>query len=421
MSMRFIARRVFIAIVFFFTLVLLVLTPAARAAAPAVTIPPISSWTCSGPDYVCGVTHYANYAPGDYYVRAWTRDSYGNWSATPSSPVKVILTYPPLSATCSVSPTSGYVGDTFTWTHTTATGGNRSYTYSWSGGPSATGNPNNLEGTGISVTKSYTTSGTKTGTITVTSAGVSQAFSCGSVTVSERPDLTAGAPTVSRSPGMVGRDETLSATITNSGAGSTGAGFTNLFQRADTYNSSTGAVTNVQDIGATNSSTLSPGGTVAVSLTTSTSIFSNTDANTTRYIRVCADKINKNDSIGSITTESNETNNCGGWTSVVVYPALTATCTMTSSGPPTGFTGNYTSRTYTYTVSAAGGAGTGSYTYSAWSGTDGLTGSAPSTTKKYTTSGTKTAAITVTSAGFQKVAVCSIVVQPIADLIVTPP
>ena len=83
MSMRFIARRVFIAIVFFFTLVLLVLTPAARAAAPAVTIPPISSWTCSGPDYVCGVTHYANYAPGDYYVRAWTRDSYGNWSATP--------------------------------------------------------------------------------------------------------------------------------------------------------------------------------------------------------------------------------------------------------------------------------------------------------------------------------------------------
>ena len=128
-------------------------------------------------------------------------------------------------------------------------------------------------------------------------------------------------------------------------------------------------MTNVQDIGATNSSTLSPGGTVAVSLTTSTSIFSNTDANTTRYIRVCADKINKNDSIGSITTESNETNNCGGWTSVVVYPALTATCTMTSSGPPTGFTGNYTSRTYTYTVgNAAGGAGTGSYTYCAWAG-----------------------------------------------------
>ncbi len=74
-------------------------------------------------------------------------------------------------------------------------------------------------------------------------------------------------------------------------------------------------------------------------------------------------------------------------------------------------------------VSAAGGggAGTGSYTYSAWSGTDGLTGSAPSTTKKYTTGGTKTAAITVTSAGLTKVATCSIVVQPIADLIVTPP
>ena len=28
-----------------------------------------------------GVTHYANYAPGTYRVRAWAYDSAGNWSA----------------------------------------------------------------------------------------------------------------------------------------------------------------------------------------------------------------------------------------------------------------------------------------------------------------------------------------------------
>lgn len=72
---------------------------------------------------------------------------------------------PPLVASCSVSPTSIETGGQATWT-ATASGGNGTYTYQWSG-------TNNLSGTSRTITKSYSTTGTKTAQVIVTSGGVS--------------------------------------------------------------------------------------------------------------------------------------------------------------------------------------------------------------------------------------------------------
>jgi hypothetical protein len=81
----------------------------------------------------------------------------------------------PLSGSCTVSPSSGKVGDPFTWTVSNVTGGTGSYSYSWNG-------TDGLSGTNTSVTKTYTTSGTKNGSVTVTSGSNSKTFNCTTTT-----------------------------------------------------------------------------------------------------------------------------------------------------------------------------------------------------------------------------------------------
>ncbi len=98
----------------------------------------------------------------------------------------VVVSNPPLSATCSVSPTTANTGQSFTLT-ASPSGGTGSYTYSWSGTDS-------LSGSAISVAKTYSTTGTKTGAVLVTSGASSVNPSCSnSVTVS-LPPPTSGAP-----------------------------------------------------------------------------------------------------------------------------------------------------------------------------------------------------------------------------------
>jgi len=81
-----------------------------------------------------------------------------------------------LVASCSVAPTTAAIGQNVTWT-ASATGGSGTYTYAWSG----TGG---LAGTGASVQKSYTSGGTKTGSVTVTSGSQVSTMACtNSVTV----------------------------------------------------------------------------------------------------------------------------------------------------------------------------------------------------------------------------------------------
>jgi len=67
----------------------------------------------------------------------------------------------PIVGSCSASPNPQYINSNMTWT-ATASGGTGTHTYSWSG-------TDGLSGTGSSVVKSYSTTGIKTATVTITS------------------------------------------------------------------------------------------------------------------------------------------------------------------------------------------------------------------------------------------------------------
>jgi len=78
---------------------------------------------------------------------------------------------PAVQASCVASPSSIVVGESSTWT-VTLSNGEGTHTYSWSG-------TDNLSGTGSSVTKTYTTPGTKTASVTITTTQSSPfVFSC---------------------------------------------------------------------------------------------------------------------------------------------------------------------------------------------------------------------------------------------------
>ena len=125
---------------------------------------------------------------GTFYVRACA-DNNSNWQGTVTESDEnnncgewtvVTVSDLTISGSCSASPDSGFVGDTFTWSAGGISGGTGSYTYAWSGGPGAA---DTLSGTGTSVTKTYTTTGTKTGSVTVISGGNSKIIDCGNATV----------------------------------------------------------------------------------------------------------------------------------------------------------------------------------------------------------------------------------------------
>lgn len=145
-----------------------------------------------------------------------------------------------------------------------------------------------------------------------------------------QPDLTAGSvstiPATSPISATAGTATTFSATISNIGTGTTGAGFTNLFQRANDVLGN-GAT----DIGTSAQSTALSGGATA------TASFSYTFATAgTFYMRVCADKSSAGDA-GTITEPqpfpNGEFNNCGEWTAVTV--ALSELAGTFSASPDT--------------------------------------------------------------------------------------
>jgi hypothetical protein len=119
-----------------------------------------------------------------------------------------------------------------------------------------------------------------------------------------QPDLTAGSITPTNA--TAGSAVTLSSTISNIGATTTGAGFTNLFQKA-TDSSGTGST----DIGTfVRGSALVAGGSFNATLSYTFSTAG------TSYIRACADKSSAGNA-GAI-SESNEGNNCTGWIPITV-------------------------------------------------------------------------------------------------------
>ena len=96
-----------------------------------------------------------------------------------SNSITINVAPPSVSGTCSVSPAGITSGSSATWT-AVPSGGDGTYTYSWSG-------TSGLTGTARTVTKSYSTTGTKTGTVIITSAGVSKTVQCSNSLIVSSP------------------------------------------------------------------------------------------------------------------------------------------------------------------------------------------------------------------------------------------
>lgn len=155
-------------------------------------------------------------------------------------------------------------------------------------------------------------------------------------------DLIAGS--VSPTAAVAGIATPFSATISNIGSGSTGSGFTNLFQRASD-SSGAGAI----DIGTYYQST------ALASNANATATFSYTFPSAgTYYVRVCADKSSASDT-GTI-SESNEGNNCyTPWTPITVtLPTLSGTF---SANPDTIDPGKPSTLTWTSNATSCVGTG----------------------------------------------------------------
>jgi hypothetical protein len=116
-----------------------------------------SGWVSSGSwNYVTGL---AGLTPGTYYVGAYAMDTHSAYSPF-SGWVTLTLTAPTVNVSCTGTPASGTVSDTYSWSAATATGGNGGpYTYSWSG--------TNLGGkSGQSTTATYASGGIYSGSVT---------------------------------------------------------------------------------------------------------------------------------------------------------------------------------------------------------------------------------------------------------------
>ena len=118
------------------------------------------------------------------------------------------------------------------------------------------------------------------------------------------PDLTASNP--SPTTAVVGTEVTLSSIISNIGIDSTVGGFKNLFQ----ISTNPSDETTITEIGSTNMAVLASGGTRTA--TYPDYRFNNTGI---YFIRVCADLPPYD---FGVIDESNENNNCGGWSNIVV-------------------------------------------------------------------------------------------------------
>lgn len=117
-----------------------------------------SGWTGSGG--WGSVTHYVDVPAGTYYARAWAYDANNNWSLLPSDWMTITLTTAAPTVSCVGTPGNPYVGQSVSWT-SSVSGGSRSYTYEWSG-------TDGLLGSSTSVSKTYTTIGQKSASLTVT-------------------------------------------------------------------------------------------------------------------------------------------------------------------------------------------------------------------------------------------------------------
>ncbi len=175
---------------------------------------------------------------------------------------------------------------------------------------------------------------TTTYTLTCTGASNDNTGDVGTATATATvivtaPDFIAGAITPTSA--TAGTAATFTADITNQGTGNAGA-TTAALERATDASGSNVAVVDKETQGSENA-----GVTRAIAFT-----YTYPNAGTW-YMRACADKTSINDVNGTV-VESNENNNCGGWTKITVtdasqatsLPNLTALSTTVSANPVAG-------------------------------------------------------------------------------------
>lgn len=102
----------------------------------------------------------------------------GSQSITKNCTVVVTATEVGFDGICSVSPSTVYVGETVNW-GAGASGGTGTYSFSWSGDEA-------LSGITAALSKTYSSAGTKLGTVTITSGSNSISRTC-SVSITPRP------------------------------------------------------------------------------------------------------------------------------------------------------------------------------------------------------------------------------------------
>jgi len=264
-----------------------------------------------------------------------------NGTACSASVVVNTSSIPTLIASCSATPSSADIGSPITWS-SSASGGTGSYAYSWAGTDS-------LSGSNSSVSKSYSSAGSKIATITVISGTQSATANCSATVVTPNANLAASC---SATPSSANIGDSIAWNATASG----GTGnYTYSWAGTDSLSGSNSSVSKSYSTAGSKSATV-----------TVTSGTQSTTANCSATV---------------VTPNAN----------------LVASCSANPSSVNTG-------GTITWNSSASGGIG--SYTYS-WSGTDSLSGSNSSTSKSYSTAGSKTATVTVTSGTETVTANCS--------------
>ena len=240
---------------------------------------------------------------------------------------------PALNGSCSATPNTVQTGNTVTWS-ATASGGNGSYTYSWTGTDSLTGAQN-------SISKLYSIAGVKTATVTVTS---------GSQTVVKNCSATVTAPVI----------PTLSASCSVNPTSVNIGGYLNWGATASGGN-----------------------GSYTYSWTGTDGLYSNSSAVAKLYSSAGI----KTGTVIVTSGDQTVTRVCSGAVNVPVDQTLDGSCFVNPSSAQTG-------NTVTWGATASGG--NGSYTYS-WTGSEALLGSGNSVSKTYSTAGIKNGIVAITS------------------------
>jgi hypothetical protein len=291
--------------------------------------------------------------------------------------------YSSLNATCYATPTTVGIGETTMW-RVSAYGGTGNYHYTWSG-------TDGLSGNGSSISMSYGNRGTKHASVTIISGGQSISRNCdNSVYVNDDYYYNNGnnynynnnyynsSPTVScianTSFAPVGQTVRWTASVSG------GNGYYTY-----RWNGTDGISGTGQTLGVNYSS---PGTKYAT-----VNVYSNGQSVT----RECQ---------GGVTVGVRNNQNYGNTGNLEI--ACFADAERVRVGVPV-----------TWAVEATGGDGS-NYSY-AWTGTEGLTGSQRSAVTAYSTTGTKSATVTVTSGGVSGSKICGNVVTVVGATTVRQP